>query len=149
MEEFNTLEKVRALFEKAGVNADDNNYFIALKNLAKQSGMVKGMEYPYCGLIIHFTDDGLGAIMLNQPGVVLTNFKTEKMELIPDSYFFISNEQIKEIKIKKFAPLNSKIKSVVITLNDKKKHQLMVNVNERDLPYHNEAFARFMEKYSK
>ena len=70
------------------------------------------------------------------------------MELQKDKFIFYKDEDIKEIKIKKFALFNSKKKSIFITTSDKKKYVLCADVNEARLPYHNDNFAKFIEKYS-
>ena len=118
MNEFNELEKVKKLFEEVKCIGNENNYFIAYKDMQKSSGMVSGMEYPYDGLLINQTENGIGMFYLNQKGIVLTQ-NISKMTLDKDSYMFISNEEIKDIKIKNFALLNSKVKRISINTKDK------------------------------
>ena len=46
MESFNTLEKVKELFNSVGCEGNENCYFVALKDYKKaKSGFVGGMEY--------------------------------------------------------------------------------------------------------
>ena len=113
MNEFNTIEKVKELFESINAVGSDNIYFVACQDKQKVSGMVAGMEYPY-----------------------------DK-----DQHIFIPVENIKEIKIKKFALLNSKTKRIEINTIDGKSHKLYANIEEKDFPYQNENFAKFIEKY--
>ena len=66
MESFNTLEKVKELFNSVGCEGNENCYFVALKDYKKaKSGFVGGMEYPYSGLLINATEKGLGIFYLN------------------------------------------------------------------------------------
>ena len=51
--------------------------------------------------------------------------------------------------LKKFALLNKKLKSVVIKTKDRKKYYLCAKIDDDSLPYQNENFARFIDKYSK
>lgn len=148
MEGFNTLEKVKELFGKANCIGNENCYFVAYKDAAKNSGMVKGMEYPYDALLINQTESGFGIFYLKQQGIPF-KYNLSKMNVDEKSYFFIRNEDVKSITVKKWALLNSKVKSVIIKLNDGKVHHLYANLNEELLSYHNENFARFVEKYSK
>lgn len=148
MEEFNSIEKVKGLFEGVNCTGNENCYFVAYKDSAKNAGMVKGMEYPYEALLINQTENGLGVFYISQPGLVLTQ-NLAKMELVKDSYFFIKNEDVKEITVKNWALLNSKIKRIEIKLNDGKTHKLYAKLNENLLPYQNENFTKFVEKYSK
>lgn len=148
MNEFDTLEQVKKLFEDVNCIGAENNYFLARKDSTKNSGMAGGMEYPYTGLLINCTENGLGIFYLDQPGIPLT-YKLSKMQVKKESYTFIKNEDIKSITIKKYAILNNKIKSVSIKLNNGKNHKLMVNINEDNYGYHNIGFAKFIEKYDK
>lgn len=148
MEEFSTLEKVKELFNKVNCIGNENCYFVAYKNAAKNSGMVKGMEYPYDALLINQTENGLGIFYLQQGGVPL-KYNLSKMSLDENSYFFIKNGDIKSITVKNWAIFNSKTKRIVIQLNNKKVHQLYANVIEKLIPYQNENFSNFIKKYSK
>lgn len=161
MEEFNTLDKCLELFKSVNCIGNENLIFFTYKDAAKATGtatmfgavgalaggMVSGMEYPYDGLLINKTENGIGMFILKQPGVPLT-YKLEKMELQKDQFIFYKNEDVKEIKVKKFALLNNKKKSIFITTKDNKKYVLCADVNEPRLPYHNDNFSKFIEKYS-
>ena len=162
MEEYNTIEKCLELFKSVNCVGNENLIFFAYKDTAKATspavmlggavgafagGVVNGAEHPYDGLLINKTENGIGMFMLKQPGVPLT-YKLEKMELQKDKFIFYKEEDIKEIKVKKFALLNNKKKSIFITTSDKKKYVLCADVNEAKLPYHNDNFAKFIEKYS-
>ena len=147
MEEFNELEKVKELFDKVGCTGNQNNYFVAYKDMQKSSGMVSGMEYPYEGLLINQTENGIGMFYLKQPGLVLTQ-NLAKMKLDKDSYQFISNEDIVNVKIKNYALLNSKMKRISIDTKDKS-HKLFAKLNEKNIPYQTENFTKFIENYSK
>ena len=147
MEEFNTIEKVKSLFDNVKCNGNENNYFVAYKDMQKSSGMVSGMEYPYDGLLINQTENGIGMFYLKQPGLVLTQ-NLSKMNLDKDSYMFISNDEIKEIKIKNYALLNSKVKRISINTKDKS-YKLFAKIEEKNIPYQTENFTKFLEKYGK
>lgn len=152
MGDFNTLEKVQELFRSVGCEGNENCYFVALKNYRKaKSGVVGGMEYPYSGLLINATEKGLGIFYLNPEKASDVFFKVDisKLKITENSYFFIQNEHIKEIKVKKDSIFNSKVKSIVIKTDDKKTHQLLANLDENLIPYHNENFAKFANKYEK
>ena len=163
MEEFNTIEKCLELFKSVNCIGEENCIFVTYKDATRSTGptgmlggavgafaggMINGMEYPYDGLLINKTENGIGMFLLKQPGVVLT-YKLEKMEIQKDQFIFYKNEDIKNISVKKFALLNNKKKSIIITTNDNKKFILCADVNESRLPYHNDNFAKFIEKYSK
>lgn len=147
MEEFNNIENVKTLFDNVKCTGNENNYFIAYKDMQKSSGMVSGMEYPYDGLLINSTENGIGMFYLKQPGLVLTQ-NINKMTLDKDSYIFISNDEIKDIKIKNYALLNSKVKRISINTNDKS-YKLFAKIEEKTIPYQTEYFLKFIEKYSK
>lgn len=147
MNEFNNLENVKKLFKEKGLK-EGGIYLTVLKDFRKYSGMVSGMEYPYDGLLLNITDEGIGYFYLKQPKFSLT-IKLENLVLNKDSYTFISNDNIKSIEIKKFALLDKKRKSLIIKTNDKKTHYLCAKIEDDLIPYHNEEFAKAIEKYSK
>ena len=148
MNEFNELNKVKELFENVKGNGIENNYFITYKDMQKSTGMVSGMEYPYDGLLINQNEKGIGMFYLKQPGLVLTQ-NIEKMNIDKDSYMFIPNDEIVEIKIKNFALLNSKVKRIEIKTDNKKNYKLFAKLNEKNIPYQTEYFTKFIEKYTK
>lgn len=145
MEEFNSIEKVKELFEKEKCEGKENIYFIAYKDVQKSSGMVNGMEYPYDAVIINQTDKGIGMIYLVQPGLVLTQNLT-KMNIKEGSFQFIKSDEIEEIKIKNYALFNSKTKRISIKTKDKN-HKLYAKLLEKNIPYQTENFEKFIQKY--
>lgn len=147
MEKFDALEQVKELYKKVDGLKKENNFFVGIKDARKNSGVAGGMEYPYTGLLINYTEEGLGIFYLDQPGLNLT-FKLSKMGVKEDSYFFVKNEDIESVTIKKFALFNSKVKVVSIKLKDGKNHIIDVKLEEPDYPYHNSGFSKFLEKYS-
>ena len=147
MEEFNTLEKVQALFEEKNCKGKENHYVVMMKDLRKYSGMAAGMEYPYYALLLNQTEDGIGFFHLVQPKLSL-KILLEKLVINKESFTFLRNEDIVSVKVKKYALFDSKRKSVIIKTKDKKTHYLYAKVEDNLLPYHNDNFAKFLEKYS-
>ena len=147
MTEFDTLEKVTTLFSDAGAQLSNNDFFIAFKDMQKNTGMAGGMEYPYDAMLINANERGLNLLYLNQDGIPF-KLKIEKMHVKPDAFHFISYDNIKNITIRKFALLNNKTKKVIIKTGDGKTHYLVVNLSEPTLAYHDAAFAAFLQKYA-
>ena len=155
MEEFNTIEKVKGLFEQVGCVGNDNNYFIAYKDqevgpgsMGLLNGMENGMEFPYVAALVNQTERGIGLRLLETEGF-FPSHKPEKLRLKGNEFIFISNEQITEIIVKKYALLNSKQKKIIIKTTTGKTYRFYANVNEPMLPYHNDNFNRFASQYSK
>ncbi len=144
MEEFNTIEKAIELFKTVNGYKNNNNIFVAYKDMQKSNGVVGGMEYPFEGVLINQTEDGIGMFYLKQPGLVLTQ-NINKMILQKDKYIFISNDNIKNIVIKNYAILNSKVKRITIDTNDGKSYKLFAKLNEKTIPYQTINFTRFIE----
>ena len=147
MDEFNTIEKVSAAFTSAGAQIVNNDFFIAFKDMRKNTGMTGGMEYPYDAIIINFNDAGFNFLYLKQDGIVFKQ-SLSKMHIDKASYEFISMDNIENITIKKFALLNNKTKKIIIKTKNKKTHYLYANSNEQMIPYHNVSFENFIKKYS-
>lgn len=148
MEEYNTLEKVAKLFKDKGCKGKEHIYDVFLQDTRKYSGMVSGMEYPFYGLVVDFTDEGIGFFHLVQPKFSL-KIALEKLVLNKDSYTFYKNEDIESVEVKKFALLDKKRKAVTIKTTDGKKYYLYQKVEDDLIPYHNESFAKIIAKYEK
>ena len=150
MEEFNTLEKVQALFEKVGGLGSENLFIVTCQDKEKVSGAAAGMEYPYDGLLINATEKGLGMFYLKSgplSGLVSLS-SPSKMVLEKEKYLFIPIENIQKITVKNFALLNSKVKRISIDTKDGKSHKLYARVDEKDFPYHKDCFSAFIGKFS-
>lgn len=150
MEEFNSIEKVTELFRSINGLGQDNAFFIACQDKQKVNGVVAGMEYPYDGLLINLTEQGIVAFYLKNPlGGLIGLSKAEKMKLDREHYIFIPASEIKNVTIKKFALFNSKVKRITIDTVDGKSHKLYARLEENAFPYHKDGFAKFINKYSK
>ena len=151
MEEFNTIEKVQELFRSINALGNENIFFVACQDKQKQSGLVAGAEYPYDGLLINATEQGLVMFHLKASALsgLITLASPAKMTIDRSNYIVIPNADIKEIKIKNFALFNSKTKRIEINTVSGKSHKLYARVDEKEFPYQKENFAKFMEKYSK
>lgn len=149
MEEFNTLEKVRQLFRSVGCEGNENCYFVAMKDAARaKSGLVGGMEYPYDGLLLNRTENGLGIFYLRYIKVLTLKADFSNMQIAPkDAYHFIPNGAIGKIDVKK-GMLNSKVKRITIKTTDRK-HCLMTRIDEPSIPYHRDNLAKFESLYAK
>ncbi len=149
MEEFNSIEKVKTLFESVEGWGDENLFFVTCQDKQKVSGMVAGMEYPYDGLLINANENGIGMFYLKASALsgLITLATPSKMTIDKQNYIFIPNDNIKEIKIKNFALLNSKTKRIEINTLDGKYHKLYAKIDEKDFPYQKDNFTAFIEKY--
>lgn len=149
MEEFNTTEKVRNLFENVEGWGSENLFFVTCQDKQKVSGMVAGMEYPYDGLLINASEKGIAMFYLKASALsgLITLATASKMTLDKQNYVFIPINNIKDIKIKNFALLNSKIKRIEINALDGKSHKLYAKIEEKDFPYQKDNFTKFIEKY--
>ena len=151
MEEFNTIEKVQELFRSINALGNENIFFVACQDKQKQSGMAAGMEYPYDGLLINATEQGLVMFHLKASALsgLITLASPAKMTIDRSNYIVIPNADIKEIKIKNFALFNSKTKRIEINTVSGKSHKLYARFDEKGFPYQRENFTKFVEKYSK
>ncbi len=148
MEEFNSLEKVKKLFEEVNGYGEKNIIFIAYNDLQKRSGLVNGMEYPYEGLLINKNENGIGMFYLRQPVLALSQ-NVAKMNVNKDSYIFVPNDDIVEIKVKNYALFNSKAKRISIKTKDGKKHLLFTKATEKSIPYQDQNANEFYNMYMK
>ena len=155
MDEFNTIERVQEIFRSINALGSDNTFIVTCKDTQKAGGglvggMVEEMENPYDGLLINDYDMGIVMFYLKSSGLNggLTGWASpSKMTLDKANYIFIPRNNVKEVIIKKFALLNSKMKRIQINTLDGKSYKLYARVEESDFPYHKDNFAKFMAKY--
>ena len=162
MEEFNTIESVRKLFESINCVGNENIYFVSYVDIqdsvtvggllggalgAFAAGMVEGAARREAGgYIINQMEKGIALIPLKSNGIGLS---IKKMIPNTSAYVFFAQSEIKNIKIKRYNLISAVSKKVVIELNDGNKYNLIVNLKEKYIPYHKDNFAKFMERYKK
>ena len=109
--------------------------------------MKSGMEYPFDGLLINESNRGIAMILLNQEGLVLTQ-SMEKMNVDNTRpVIFYPNEDIIDIEIKRFSLLNNKAKRISIETKDGKYYRLYTKAVEKNIPYQQENFDKFVQKH--
>lgn len=172
MEDFRTLEGASALFKSVDGISAQNNIFVVYKNTTREGmkaglagGLAGGMlsaglpgviiktgkaaetvlEGKFTGLLINQTENGLGIIPMHQKGLQLT-LNADKLEPEPENYIFIGNEAISEVKVKNFNIFNKKVQKINIAV-DKYKLYLMARITEKNIPYQQENFTKFMDQY--
>lgn len=172
MADYKTLEGASELFQSVDGLSVQNNIFLVYKNTTREgmkAGLAGGLagglmsaglpgviiktgkaaetvlEGKFTGLLINQTENGLGIIPMHQKGLQLT-LNADKLEPEPENYIFIGNEAISEIKIKNFNIFNKKVQKVNIFV-DKYKLYLMARISEKNIPYQQENFTKFMNQY--
>lgn len=102
----------------------------------------------YAGLIINQTENGLGIIPLYSKGVSLS-LNVEKLEIKPEKFLFVNNENIESITIKNFNIFTKNTKKIAIKLKTGTDIRLMARVSEKLIPYQQENFAKFISRYER
>lgn len=167
MKDYKVLAQAHAMFAENNCIGANNCIFVAAKDHQAQ-GMQAGLKgtmglagraiagnmasadalnsLAYDGLLINQTEKGLGIIPLRNQGMNL-NGDLAKMYALEDNCFFIGLNDIEKITVKDFSFLNRKVKTVRILLQNGQKIQILAKVAEKEIPYQEENFARFMAKY--
>lgn len=159
MNEFNTIEGIRELFEKVNCIGEDNCFFYSIRNMRSAKvgatgglvgGMMAGMKAAennraWDGYLINQTEKGIGLIPLKSTKSLY--IKLENMVVQLDQFMFIENNNISSVKIKKLNLFSPVAKTVDIKLKNDADFKLIVRNKEKQLPYHEENFAKFISKY--
>ena len=101
------------------------------------------------GLLVDETEKGLHLVALQGPGGALLRIQPGKLEVHPEQHMFLEYGQIKEIEVKNFSFMQKKVQKVRLSYGDKAKMFLLGNVVDKDIPYQEQNFAKFMAKYKK
>lgn len=170
--DFKTNEGVTEIFRSMGCLGNDNCFFVTYKDYAKntlpivvagglggavaaaaagaaQTANQKDLSQ-YEGLLINQNERGLGIIPLRSAHGMQWMVNVAKMTPIFEEAVFIPNEMIESIEVKNFNFLNKKVQKVYIRLKgvDNPIYQL-VRIKEKEIPYQEVNFVKFMEKYHK
>ena len=107
------------------------------------AGVEQGMNN-YPGYLINQTESGIGLIPLVSNGKInaLKNFQPYM-----HGFTFIGQNYIEKMTIKNYTFLTKKVKSVQIKVPNSKPLKLMVQKKQKNIPYHEENFLRFMNMY--
>ncbi len=160
MNEFNTLENIAELFKKVNCIGEENCFFYSTRNMqtkgvvlgglagALKEGMeAKANNRAWDGYLINQTEKGIGLIPLKNTKVLsLSSIKPENMIVQLDEFIFVEKDNISNIKIKKFNLFSPIAKTVYIKLKNDADFNLFVNNKEKQLPYHEENFSKFVSK---
>ena len=142
IDEYNTNEKALALFRNINCLGEYNNVFVSFIDMQVIS------EGPRPdGYLINQTEKGLGMYFLHDTGHAWTSQNINRLKIDKEQHIFISNEDIKKVFIKNYNFINKKVKKVCIELNGGYKFNLMIRLVEKDIPYHEENFAKFINNY--
>ena len=175
--DFRTNDGVMEIFRNLNCNGNSNCIFVTFKDTSIQgvkyglaggavgaglggviggamaatssfaNGVLEGLEGSD-GLLINWTENGLGVVPLVSNGLQLT-LNMDKMEPRPEGFVFIKNEDIESIIVKNFSFINKKSQKVKIKLNSGKTFHLMARLTEKNIPYHEGNFTKFMSTYKK
>lgn len=145
---YNTLDKVKKLFDDKNYQGNNNIYILMNKDPRKHNGLVGGMEYPYMALLLNISDAGIGYFYLNFTKLLTVKKGYDNLNIYLDSYNFIPNDSILSVEVKKFI-FNKKKIQLIIKTKDKKVHYLFDNLENDAIPYYNENMLKLIEKYSK
>ena len=171
MNDFKTIEGATAIFQQLDALGAQNNIFVLYLDTQHEGfkygaagGMAAGLGFgvitqtaasnlvlngDYKGLLVNETEKGLHLVALQGKGGGLTQIKPDRLEAHPEQYLFLDYGQIKEIEVKNYSFIQKKVQKVRISYGDKAKMFLLGNVNEANIPYQAENFAKFCAKYKK
>ena len=92
MEQFNTQEKALGLFTKNDCIGKENCIFITLQdNSSAKGGFVGDMEYPYNGILINKTENGIALQYLKNKKALSLSVKLDNLEIKEGECYFIKN----------------------------------------------------------
>lgn len=102
----------------------------------------------YDGLLINANEYGLGIIPLVSKGVQMF-LNPAKLEAKPEGFVFFNYQNIEEIKVKNFNIFNKKVQTLKIKVFGAKMLHLTVRIKEKLIPYQEQNFTVFMNRYKK
>jgi len=140
-----------ALYEKPITPAEVAASVLLVGALSSVGASINGMRPSenkyYPAYLINVTDYGVGLIAL-EPASFTTQYPVDKMKIVPNSYVFINQNDIKSITVKKNPLcLNPAIRFVTIDTSDGAKIRFRVSKKNKNITYQENNFANFMNRY--
>jgi len=169
---YTTIEGAWEIFRSLGCLYNENCIFIATKDVNKDvsaksilfggavgsfaNGMVRGMEQSEklkeaasaTIWLINHTERGIGIVPLKPIGIQLIA-KFDKCEPQLDKFVFVPFESISSITVKDYALLNKKTQSIQLAFPDGTKLNWAARIVIPEIPYQQQNFTFFMNKYKK
>ncbi|MCQ2570990.1 MAG: hypothetical protein MJ154_01955 [Candidatus Saccharibacteria bacterium] len=179
MQDFKTLEGATAIFQSLNALGQENNIFLLRRDTqheisgnAMAAGAAAGMaavvgigfargkdtsstatvlDDGADSLLVNATESGMYFIALKRTsGITLAGFTSvDKMELVPNQCQFVSYAQMNKFVVKNFSFIQKKIQKVYITYDNDMTMFLIGRTVEKELPYHEANFAKFVAKFKK
>ncbi len=146
----NEFYNIKALFAEKGCAGANDIYICAYKNPQKNQGMAEGMEYPYFGLMMDATDNGIGIFYIeNKDPATLLVLSMKKAEILPDSFFFIPYSDMR-MTVKNFNIFNKNTKRITLEqLSNGKVHYLQAMVGDKMAVYNLDMIPKFSARFEK
>ena len=159
MEDFNTLEKAKSLFNSAVPGEEWSGFFVGYKDInantstsyllggavgGYMAGAKNAQEYPYDAMLVALGKNGIAYFPLQKTSL----FKAKLKDLVieKDKCEYIPYNMIDKIVAKQF-PLG-KNKKFRMYVKNGKNHCLIVSHKE-DLPYHEAGTIELINRFGK
>ena len=174
MDDYSTYQGALEIFRKAGCEGAEENCIIGACVDRTKSAAFKGAVagklvggavgfmvghaigremdqkvneiYDHAYALFNITENGIGIMPLK--GNVLT-IDPRRSKPDYDGFVFLNHQDISKISIEKYMGIRDAIKTVVITLADKRKLHFFIKLSEKTLPYQEENMNLFVQKYRK
>lgn len=100
----------------------------------------------WAGYLINVNEFGFGIIPME--GTKALSLKAEDLAPRFDEFFYIPYQQLVSVTIKRYT-IGSSIKRVIIEISNAPKFDLLVQLKQNKMPYHEGCFKAFCDFYGK
>lgn len=153
IEEWNTVGKMDALFEEARLPNDRHQYMIAYSTFptgaiilgGAGTAMTENVDQGYGGYWVSVHPDHLDLFPLARLNRQNSIMSPGRMALSTSDPFTICPQEIESIKIHPANGISPWSKTVTILMKNGRKYVWLVNIKEKNLPYHEQGFESFRE----
>ena len=156
MFEFETYEGAMNLFAQVNYIGQNNCIFYATTAVSTPAlmfgvagGIVSGMHDAannrnWAGYLLNVNEMGFGIIPLESTKTF--GIKFEDLALRFDEFVYIPYQQLINVTVKKYT-IGSSVKRLIIEFANAPKFDLLVQVKQKKLPYHEGCFKAFCDFY--
>lgn len=154
IEDWNSVEKMDALFEESGLPNDQHQYMIAYSTFptgavilgGAGTVMTENVDQGYGGYWVSIHADHIDLFPLAKLNRQNSIMSPGRMALSTSDPYTLTANEIKSIKIRPANGVSFRSKTITINLKNDRKYVWLVNNDEKNLPFHKngvEAFKSF------
>ncbi len=147
LDDYRSKEQIQKLYERVGCYEEINCCFFTYGNMGAEILDAPTETFELCsGYLINVTEKGLAMFPLRHRNALFKS-RLSNCAIIEQDYYFVPNEDIKEIRFPQTYPVEKGKLHRIYMKYDNREVLLLANIDEPKLAYHNDGLSSFINTY--